>query len=196
MRPVIHVDDDTPLARGRLAGAVNAPGRGDGTSFNLKGAAMTHVWVYKFDGTIQCDDVAKETPLEEMRKQLETLVGSGNVLSMKKGLRPMIQLCGMPTGTVNCYELTEAGWALLSSGIAGCAGFQRLDHGPQEAEGEVNLGRLIGSLTAFNPQSVQDLVGHPLRVYSTGDALTKDWRPDRCNVEVDGARTIVKIWFG
>lgn len=42
-----------------------------------------------------------------------------------------------------------------------------------------------------------DLLGKSLRVYRTGDALTKDLRPDRANVELDpGSGRIVDVWFG
>ena len=115
---------------------------------------------------------------------------------MEKRQRPMVRMCGMPTGLLNCYEITQEGWTLLSNGIVGKNGFQRLDEGPQESPENVNLGRLIGSLTASNPQTVQELVGHQLRVYKTGDALTLDWRPERCNIEVSDLKKIVKIWFG
>lgn len=94
---------------------------------------MSTVWVYKFDGTIQCDAEAREIPLEEMQKALATLIGAANILSMKKNQRPMVQLCGMPTGKINCYEITEAGWILLSTGIVGMNEFQRLDEGPAES---------------------------------------------------------------
>lgn len=157
---------------------------------------MANVWVYKFDGTVQCEPEALEITLEAMRAELVLRVGASNIVNMKKDQRPMIQLCGMPTGALNCYELTELGWDLLSRGVVGMGGFQRMDEGPQESVGQVNLGRVIGSLTAFNPQSVQDLVGHPLRVYQTGDAITMDWRPDRCNIEVGASRVIIKVWFG
>jgi hypothetical protein len=157
---------------------------------------MSTVWVYKFDGTIQCDTAAQEVPLDKMREELAALVGSENILSMKKDQRPMIQLCGMPTGKINCYELSENGWTLLSTGFPGTGGFQRVDEGPAESAENVNLGRIIGSLTASNPQTVQELVGHPLRMYKTGDMLTLDWRPNRCNIEVNESRVIVKVWFG
>lgn len=77
---------------------------------------MGTVWVYKFDGTVQCDAEAQEIPLEQMRTELVVLIGDENVQSMKKDQRPMIQLCGMPTGRINCYEITETGWVLLSTG--------------------------------------------------------------------------------
>ncbi len=157
---------------------------------------MATIWVYKFDGTIQCNAEFSEVSLEVMRAELAVRVGTDNILSMKKDQRPMIQLCGMPTGQINCYELTEAGWLLLTTGIAGAGGFQRLDEGPAESSEQINLGRIIGSLTASTPQTVQDLVGHPLRVYKSGDMLTLDWRPNRCNIETDDSRLIVKVWFG
>jgi len=131
-----------------------------------------------------------------MREELAVLIGAANILAMRKDQRPMVQLCGMPTGRINCYEITDAGWALLSSGIVGMDRFQRLDEGPAESSEQVNLGRIIGSLTASNPRTIQELVGHPLRVYKTGDMLTLDWRPNRCNIEVSDARVIVKVWFG
>lgn len=157
---------------------------------------MATVWVYKFDGTIQCDADVQEVPLEVMRGELAVVVGAANILSAKKDQRPMIQLCGMPTGRLNCYELTEEGWLLLSTGMAGMGGFQRIDEGPAESQEKVNLGRIIGSLTASNPRSVQDLVGHPLRAYKTGDMLALDWRPDRCNIETSQSNVIIKVWFG
>lgn len=54
----------------------------------------------------------------------------------------------------------------------------------------------MGSLTAFAPKSVQELIGHPLRVYKTGEMIALDWRPDRCNIEIDELSVIVKVWFG
>jgi len=85
---------------------------------------------------------------------------------------------------------------LLEKGIQGKQGFERLDDIPEEDTENINVGRFIGSLTASNPQFVQELVGHPLRVYKTGDILTTDWRPDRCNIEISEQRRIVKVWFG
>lgn len=157
---------------------------------------MANVRVYKFDGTIQCDAEIPEISLGKMREELAVLIGAENIVSMEKEQRPMIQLCGMPTGKLNCYEITETGWLLLSTGVAGSGGFQRMDQGPAETPESINLGRIIGSLTASNPQTVHDLVGHSLRVYTTGDMLTRDWRPNRCNIETDDSKVIVKIWFG
>jgi hypothetical protein len=46
------------------------------------------------------------------------------------------------------------------------------------------------------PERIDKLVGHPIRVYRTGDPLTEDFRPDRFNVETDESRRIVRTWFG
>jgi hypothetical protein len=45
---------------------------------------------------------------------------------------------------------------------------------------------------------VKELLGRACRVYKTGDALTKDYRPDRVNIELDALnmRSIVNIWMG
>jgi hypothetical protein len=41
------------------------------------------------------------------------------------------------------------------------------------------------------------LKGKTLRVYHTGDALTRDFRPDRANIELSPAtERIVHVWFG
>ncbi|MCL9847309.1 hypothetical protein [Ralstonia solanacearum] len=157
---------------------------------------MSKVWVYKHNGTVQCDSSHKPVSLGETRKTLEALIGSGNVLSQEERTVPMIQLCGAPTGNVNAYEITEAGWSLLRHGTVGSVGFERWsDESKAHFDGDINIGQVIGALTSQQPQSVQQLVGHPLRVYQTGDALTKDWRPDRVNIETkDGV--IVSIWYG
>lgn len=163
---------------------------------------MSTVWVCKFDGTIQCDEDAKEITLEQMRKQLAALIGGDNILDMKKTSRPMITLCGMPTGRLNSYEITAKGWFVLSRGIVGPQGFERCekDAGKKEkadaAEADINMGQVIGICTSSNPVFIRELPGHPVRVYKTGDPLTKDWRPDRVNIETDTEGIIVRVWFG
>lgn len=163
---------------------------------SLKEINVSSIWVYKFDGTIQCEADVKEISLERMREELSKLIGGDNILSMKKGQRPVITLCGITTGKINCYEITSHGWYVLQHGIMGPCGFERMDHGPGESADKVNIGRLMGSLTAFAPKSVQELIGHPLRVYKTGEMIALDWRPDRCNIEIDELSVIVKVWFG
>ncbi len=43
---------------------------------------------------------------------------------------------------------------------------------------------------------LETLIGKSLRVYHTGDPLTKDHRPDRANIELSSHERIVKVWFG
>lgn len=156
---------------------------------------MNNVWVCKSDGTIQCDKNSTEIILEEMRDELALIVGEDNIVSMEKRSYPMIQLCGMPTGNMNAYELTGQGWYILNYGIVGRQGFIPCQEFP-EAESEVNVGQLIGALTSSNPHTIRGLVGHPLRVYKTGDAITKDYRPNRFNIEIGKKGLIVNVWFG
>ncbi|MBA4141754.1 MAG: hypothetical protein H0X43_01860 [Nitrosospira sp.] len=159
---------------------------------------MTNIWVCKPDGTIQCDEDSKEITLEKMRDELASIIGEDNIVSMKKTSRPMIQLCGMPTGSMNAYEITERGAFILERGIVGRQGFNPCspEKYAQSLSSEVNIGQVIGSLTSCNPTTVKELTGHPLRVYKTGDFLTRDWRPDRVNIEVNNEGIIVDIWFG
>ncbi|NCT82093.1 MAG: hypothetical protein GXC94_03040 [Comamonadaceae bacterium] len=103
----------------------------------------------------------------------------------------------MPTGAINAYELTAAGVDILKHGIAGDGGFKPLaSEKVKLAAGEISIGELIGGQTARTPSAIAELPGHPIRVYKTGDVLTKDWRPDRFNVETDEQRSIVSVWFG
>lgn len=158
---------------------------------------MNNVWVYDFDGTIQCDENSKEFQLDAMGEKLKKIIGVENVITQKKSSIPMIQLCGMPTGTINTYEITPSGWTILSTGFVGFQGFKKLD--PEELQGgDVNIGKLFDTLTKSRPRLIQELVGHPVRIYTAGDMLTLDLRPNRCNIETSerNGGAIVKVWFG
>ncbi|GAB1720466.1 MAG: hypothetical protein NTAFB09_21970 [Nitrosospira sp.] len=160
---------------------------------------MPNVWVCKFDGTIQCDENSEEITLEQMRKQLALVIGEDNILNMRKSSRPMIDLCGVPTGRLNSYEITERGWFLLNRGFVGNLGFEKCSaDGEMKTEDstEVNIGKIIGECTKSNPIFVRELIAHSIRVYKTGDTLTRDWQPDRVNIETNMDRTIINIWFG
>ncbi len=100
----------------------------------------------------------------------------------------MIQLCGMPTGAANSYEITEEGWRTLNDGIVGPNGFF-------ECNGKHTELQMRHSVQS-NPTLIKELVGHPIRVYKTGDGLTQDWRPARVNFETNDGGDIVDIWFG
>ena len=162
---------------------------------------MNTIWVCKPDGTIQCESNSIETTsgitLEEMRKELELIIGESNVLKMEKRSCPTVQACGFPTGNMNAYEITEQGWYILNHGIVGPQGFFLCPEcSPDKSKSEVNIGQLIGALTAANPTNIQGLIGHPLRVYNTGDPITADYRPNRFNIEIGKKGLIVNVWFG
>ena len=88
---------------------------------------MSEIWVYKADGTIQCEPAeAHEISLDEMRRELATLIGAENILGAEERppLGPVISLCGAATGQINAYRITLEGFRLLMTGIAGTGGFQ------------------------------------------------------------------------
>jgi hypothetical protein len=57
---------------------------------------------------------------------------------------------------------------------------------------------IISSLSdvGANPTTIVELLGRPVRFYTTGDALTMDYRPERVNIEQSSSHHIVRIWFG
>ena len=69
---------------------------------------------------------------------------------------------------------------------------------------EINLAAaapgLAGSDLPFPspfPISAWELIGKTLRVYTTGDPLTEDYRTDRANVELSrNSHRIVRVWIG
>jgi hypothetical protein len=152
---------------------------------------MSSKWVCKLDGTIQCDSDSKEITLEEMRVELESIIGSSNILNMEKRSRIVPDVCGFPTGKVNAYEITEWGAQLLETGFVGRQGFE-----PCSGDGEVNLAQFLGTSVRDTPSTIRELIGRTARVYKTGDALTRDWRPERVNIELNETSKVVDIWFG
>ena len=88
---------------------------------------MSEIWVYKADGTIQCEPTeAHEISLDEMQTELAMLIGDKHILGAEERppLGPVISLCGAATGQVNAYRITLEGFRLLMTGIAGTGGFQ------------------------------------------------------------------------
>ncbi|WP_406609466.1 hypothetical protein [Agarivorans sp. JK6] len=156
---------------------------------------MSGVWVCKLDGSIQCDESSIVTTLYEDRNLLEKAIGEHHILSMEKRSHKVIQLCGVPTGIVNAYEITEEGWIKLNTGFLGSLGFVLYsDYGTKNVE--TNLAEMISTLNGYSPKSIRELIGHPLRLYKTGDVITKDWKPERVNVETDDKMIIANVWFG
>lgn len=152
------------------------------------------VWVCKYDGKIQCDDNSQSTPLDVMKAELAALIGSDNILSAETRARNVIALCGMPAGGVNAYEITQQGWDILNSGFVGRQGFEPC--AASEDSLEPMLGELISQMAKTRPTKIEELIGRPIRVYKTGDKLTKDYRSNRVNFETDENGSIVSCWFG
>lgn len=67
-------------------------------------ATSRKVKVYKYDGSLQCNQ-GKAIPLEQMAKELK---GVQVFSSQKKADGLMhIQVCGSPTGMANVFEILE-----------------------------------------------------------------------------------------
>ena len=49
---------------------------------------------------------------------------------------------------------------------------------------------------SINDEKIETIVGKEARVYKTGDALTKDFRPERVNIELSENNEIIQIWMG
>lgn len=148
------------------------------------------VWVYKLDGSIQCEDRAAASP-EEMREELAAIIGSDHILSMEKRNIVVPRVCGHTTGAVNAYEITQEGAYILFHGFIGSGGFERW-----WGDSNFNLTQLRGQSVVTTPISARELIGRPLRVYKSGEPLTEDWIPMRVNIEIDDASNIQDIWFG
>lgn len=175
-------------------------------------------WVWRHDGTIQCSDVAGET-LEEAREQLASIIGEANILQGEKRTLPcpIIQMCGVPTGQVNAFQITVEGWLLLVHGIFGMMGWapwtddcpsdeaakpfsavadQAQGRGP-DSEARIRPvlpGRGGGGGT--DPTRIDELYFRPVRCYRFGDPITKDYVKERVNIVHNQRDRIVEIWFG
>ena len=182
------------------------------------------VWVYKEDGTRQCGE-GTEVPLNVMQNELEKIIGSDNIISAEKRTIPLFypQICGGRNGSANAYKITEDGSKLLFDGFVGNGGFQLwIWENPtvgsmtsEDPEVPFPLGEAIKAATdnsgaasvlhglmshiasvGQHPTLIRELVGRKCRYYHTGDNLTLDFRPNRTNIEVNGQKEIVRIWFG
>jgi len=71
--------------------------------------------------------------------------------------------------------------AVAASAVSGCVGARPPAQPSDPGDG---------------PLTSADLVGKTLRVYHTGDPLTRDFRQDRANVELGPDERIVAIWIG
>jgi len=170
---------------------------------------VSTTWVWRHDGTLQCGQGTEET-LQEAREQLGAIIGAANILQGEKRRLPgmILQICGAPTGSVNAFELTPAGFWILFHGIVGPIGFRPwmdedmvvegggVDVWPFTALSEVQENRLsLVGPSKTDPCCIQELYGHLCRAYKVGDPLTDDYRPERFNVGLEGGR-IKELWFG
>ena len=73
-------------------------------------------WVFKHDGTIQCQAVVGQT-LDEAREELALVVSADNIVGGEARSILVITPCGAPTGHVNAFELNDAGIELFDNGI-------------------------------------------------------------------------------
>ncbi|MGV8839595.1 MAG: hypothetical protein ACWA6X_04755 [Bauldia sp.] len=78
------------------------------------------VWVFRFDGTIQCSDVPEVT-LDEDRAFLERL--GPDVITAEKRSSVLPAVCGAPTGRANVFEISAQDWVELEMSIVGPMGF-------------------------------------------------------------------------
>ncbi len=174
-------------------------------------------WIWRHDGTIQCSDVAGES-VEEAREQLAALIGEDNILQGEKRTLPcfVIDLCGVPTGQVNAFQITIEGWLLLIYGFPGMMGWapwtddcpsgdeagpfavladEAKSRGPETGPQirPVLPGRGGGGT---DPTRIGELYFRPVRCYRLGDGITKDHVPGRVNIVHNQRGRIVGIWFG
>ena len=61
---------------------------------------------------------------------------------------------------------------------------------------DTSLITILTFASSKDTDSISSLVGKLSRVYTTGDALTEDFRPDRVNIELNEQRHIISIWMG
>lgn len=62
------------------------------------------VWVYKYDGTLQCE-MGDEISLATMKRELQGIEVYREEKRSDGQMR--IQMCGSPTGRANLYEIAE-----------------------------------------------------------------------------------------
>ena len=118
-----------------------------------------------------------------MRPILASLIDDKNILSASKKTVFVPFACETPTGNLNVYEITKEGLETLTTGFVGMGGFELCEN--EETFLEKNVQQ-----TTLN-----ELIGHSVRVYEDGDIITKEFRSKRINfVTKDGI--IMYSYFG
>jgi hypothetical protein len=177
---------------------------------------VPNLWVWRHDGSIQCDPRPGQS-LQEAREQLESLIGAENVLDAEKRELPCIipKMCGIPTARVNACFITVQGYLLLIHGFPGPMGWRPwTDDCPEDwadapfaalaaarrGVSEEEQPRAVGAAGAGGggggSTAIEDLYGRRCRCYTQGDALTQDYIPERVNIGLNQRGRIVEIWFG
>jgi hypothetical protein len=161
--------------------------------------------VFKYDGTQQCEPDTKARPLTDDVKAITDLgikiIGEGKHLQL-----PVPAKCHTPTGWANVFEIDKANLNRNQLFRMSALGFKVLAHDDErlaDAGGQDTPVPLDLSLSANlleltgKPEAIRDLVGYQIRVYKTGDMITRDHRDRRINFETDpNNHTIVRSWFG
>jgi len=165
---------------------------------------MDLVIVYKADGTMQCEDGAP-IPLPHHAGELRKL-GASKICGQAnlRGPNVVIDLCGAPTGRVNAFAIPKDDWAEIVAGTVGTLGF-RLWCGAPYPELDLDKGARIASegfpgtpahSAGVLPILLREIIGHPGRCYRQGDALSRDYVPERVNIEHDEHGRISDVWLG
>ncbi|MDC8759896.1 hypothetical protein [Janthinobacterium fluminis] len=123
---------------------------------------MSNIKIFKFDGAIQGYPESRPSSVAAMRAQLAELVGNAAIVSMHKAALPMKPCPGMPSGSINVYEVTALAWFTLEHRDDGTQGFVRLADFDADAAG---ITAEFASLRRPAPARS----AHPLRTYA------RDW---------------------
>jgi hypothetical protein len=178
---------------------------------------MANVFIYRFDGSRQCDPERRSRSVDDDRKALATLIGDAEIRHGEKLRVPVLvtERCGSPTGMGNVFEITEAGAYKLFHGFPGPQDFRLWTWEPPFPSAKmladdnpvpwpwknIEAGALANTLAALTqvgtqPTMLVEIVGRRVRVFKDGDAVTMDWMPSRVNIVTNDYSDITRIYFG
>ncbi|MEW6641123.1 MAG: hypothetical protein AB1586_11510 [Pseudomonadota bacterium] len=164
--------------------------------------------VYKQDGTIQCEPEIKPRPLQVDADAIRAIgirvIGGGQ----RERLPIFVPaLCGSPTAWANVFSIDLNGVTRQQLFLLSAIGFRMWAFDPPArksvAAGDEDpfphdlpvAANLLGPDP--HPDRIADLIGYTVRIYRTGDPITKDYRRDRVNIETNpDSHRIVRYWFG
>lgn len=168
------------------------------------------ITIYKEDGALQGHPEIEPRPLAVDAAIIAalgvTIVGEGRHEKLPIFI---IALVGAPTGWVNAFDIDQAGLTRHHLFLLSGLGFKvwsfdapkddekrtRGDEDPFPRDQPPFAPSVFTS--HVDPERIADLVGYVVRVYKTGDGLTRDYRLDRVNFELDpNTLRIIRHWFG